>query len=113
MSEQDAREPQAGCLRSIMITYQISGYLTEFTGGRAEIQLDVAPETVAEALGQLWKAHIGLRDRVLTEQGVVRPHVNVFVNSEIVRRDKVLETRIAGDAEICIMPAVSGGFCCK
>jgi molybdopterin converting factor small subunit len=92
-----------------MITFQISGYLTEFTGGQAEIRLDVAPETVAEALGQLWKAHIGLRDRVLTEQGEVRPHVNVFVNSEVVRRDHVLDTGITGDVEICIMPAVSGG----
>jgi molybdopterin converting factor small subunit len=52
-----------------------------------------------------------LRDRVLTEQGDVRPHVNVFVNSEVVRRDHVLDTRITGDAEICIMPAVSGGCC--
>jgi sulfur-carrier protein len=92
-----------------MITFQISGYLTEFTGGRAEIQMDVAPDTVAEALGQLWKAHAGLRDRVLTEQGDVRPHVNVFVNSEVVRRDHVLDTGITGDVEICIMPAVSGG----
>jgi sulfur-carrier protein len=92
-----------------MITFQISGYLTEFTGGRAEIQLSESPASVGEALGQLWKAHVGLRDRVLTEQGEVRPHVNVFVNSEVVRRDRVLETEIQGDAEICIMPAVSGG----
>ena len=92
-----------------MITFQIAGYLTEFTGGQAEIRLDVSPETVAEALGQLWEAHVGLRDRVLSEQGDVRPHVNVFVNSEVVRRDHVLDTRIVGDAEICIMPAVSGG----
>ncbi len=92
-----------------MITFQIAGYLTEFTGGRAEIRLEGSPGNVAEALGQLWKAHVGLRDRVLTEQGEVRPHVNVFVNSEVVRRDHVLDTRIVGDAEICIMPAVSGG----
>jgi len=92
-----------------MITFQIAGYLTEFTGGRAEIKLDGAPVTVAEALNQLWTEHAGLRDRVLTELGHVRPHVNVFVNNRIVLRDRVLQTEIAGDAEICIMPAVSGG----
>jgi molybdopterin converting factor small subunit len=92
-----------------MITFQIAGYLTEFTGGRAEIQLAGSPANVGDALSQLWTAHIGLRDRVLTEQGEVRPHVNVFVNSEVVRRDRVLQTEIQGDAEICIMPAVSGG----
>jgi molybdopterin converting factor small subunit len=92
-----------------MITFQISGYLTEFTGGRAEIKIDRDATNVGEALNQLWSAHVGLRDRVLTEQGEVRPHVNVFVNSEVVRRDQVLQTDISGDAEICIMPAVSGG----
>src|SRR5438132_13854680 len=92
-----------------MVTFQIAGYLTEFTGGQAEIKLDSSPETVGGALNQLWNRHVGLRDRVLTEQGEVRPHVNVFVNSETVRRDQVLSIPITGDAEICIMPAVSGG----
>src|SRR5216684_5231188 len=92
-----------------MITFQISGYLTEFTGGRAEIALETSPASVGEALDCLWSEHIGLRDRVLNELGEVRPHVNVFVNSQTVPRDKVLQTEIVGDAEVCIMPAVSGG----
>lgn len=92
-----------------MITFQIAGYLTEFTGGRAEIKLEGAPPNLGEALNQLWSQHIGLRDRLLTEQGQVRPHVNLFVNGEVVARDRALQTTITGDAEICIMPAVSGG----
>ncbi len=92
-----------------MITFQIAGYLSEFTGGRAEIELDANPATVGEALNQLWGQHIGLRDRVLTEQGYVRPHVNIFVNSQVTSRDEVLQIPISDDAEICIMPAVSGG----
>jgi len=96
-----------------MITFQIAGYLTEFAGGCAEIKLDGAPRNVGEALNQLWQQHTGLRDRVLTEQGEVRPHVNVFVNSQVVRRDQALQVPISGDAEICIMPAVSGGLLSK
>jgi len=92
-----------------MTTFQIAGYLTDFAGGRAEIKLAGTPHNVGEALTQLWNEHAGLRDRVLTEQGEVRPHVNVFVNSEAVRRDQVLQVPISGDTEICIMPAVSGG----
>ena len=92
-----------------MTTFQIAGYLTEFSGGRAEIRLEGAPANVGEALSQLWRLHTGLRDRVLTEQGEVRPHVNVFVNSQVVRRGEVLQIPISGDTEICIMPAVSGG----
>ena len=97
--------------RFLMLTFQIAGYLTEFTGGRAEIKIDRQAATVGEALNQLWNAHAGLRDRVLTEQGEVRPHVNVFVNSDVVARDRVLQTTIDGSADICIMPAVSGGAC--
>src|SRR5712691_1301136 len=96
-------------LRPNMLTFQIAGYLTEFTGGRAEVKIEREAATVGEALNQLWSAHSGLRDRVLTEQGEVRPHVNIFVNSEVVRRDRVLQTALVGDTEICIMPAVSGG----
>ena len=92
-----------------MITFQISGHLTEFTGGRVEIQMDDSYSTVGEALDRLWSEHVSLRDRVLNEMGEVRPHVNVFVNSQTVRRDQILRTEIAGDAEVCIMPAVSGG----
>jgi molybdopterin converting factor small subunit len=100
--ERDAREPA-------MITFQIAGYLTEFTGGDAEIRLDATPSTVGEALKRLGERHVGLRDRVLTEQGQVRPHVNIFLNSQVLRRDQALQSPIEGDAEICIMPAVSGG----
>ena len=93
-----------------MITFQITGYLTDFTGGDAEIKVDAQPATVGEALNELWNRHSGLRDRVLTEQGEVRQHVNIFVNSNAVRRDEVLDTSLDGMADICIMPAVSGGF---
>jgi sulfur-carrier protein len=93
----------------IMITFQITGYLTDFTSGDAEIKVDAEPGTVREALNELWSRHSGLRDRVLTEQGEVRQHVNIFVNSSVVRRDEVLDKSLDGTADICIMPAVSGG----
>lgn len=92
-----------------MITFQISGYLVEFTGGQAEITVAAVPASVGEALEVLWNQYVGLRDRVLTERGEVRPHVNVFVNGQVVRRDQVLQTAISDNSEICIMPAVSGG----
>ena len=92
-----------------MIIFQIAGYLTEFTAGAAEIKIEATPVTVRDALNDLWEQHVGLKDRVLTEQGEVRQHVNIFVNSGIVRRDQVLDAPLGQSAEICIMPAVSGG----
>jgi molybdopterin synthase sulfur carrier subunit len=92
-----------------MITFQIAGYLTEFTDGNAEIRIDTTPKTVRDALNELWNRHVGLRDRVLTEQGDVRQHVNIFVNNSVLRRDEVMQAALGGNTEICIMPAVSGG----
>jgi len=93
-----------------MITFQIAGYLTEFTAGAAEIRIEGTAATVRDALNDLWAQHVGLKDRVLTEQGEVRQHVNIFVNNSIVRRDQVLDAPLNDTAEICIMPAVSGGL---
>lgn len=53
--------------------------------------------------------HPGVRDRVLTEQGEVRPHVNVFVGDESIRYTGGLATPLGEGAEVSIVPAVSGG----
>ena len=55
------RSPDRSGLRSAMITFQIAGYLADFTGGDAEIKLDVTPATVRDALDELWQRHAGLR----------------------------------------------------
>jgi molybdopterin converting factor small subunit len=93
-----------------MVTINIAGFLTDFTGGLHVISLGARPRTVSEALGELWQLHPGLRDRVLTEQGHVRMHVNVFLDKENIRRKELLETQIPETCEITILPSVSGGL---
>ena len=92
-----------------MININITGFLTEFTGGRHQIPLETSAATVGEALAELWRLHVGLRDRVLNEQGQVRLHVNVFLNEENVRRQQSLSTSLRDGDEITILPSVSGG----
>ena len=46
------------------ITYLIPAYLRPHAGGRTELSLDVEGATLADALAALWRAHLGLRDRV-------------------------------------------------
>ena len=94
---------------SIMITFNVAGFLTDFTNGRSQIVIDSSAATVGEALDGLWQQHLGLRDRVLNEQGALRPHVNIFLNDENVRRKQMLETSLQENCEITILPAVSGG----
>ena len=92
-----------------MTTINISGFLTDFTGGRNTITLDGSPATVSEALAQLWQVHPGLRDRVLNEKGQIRLHVNIFLEDENIRRKELLDTELPENSEITILPSVSGG----
>ena len=92
-----------------MITINVTGFLTEFTDGRHLITLETSAATVGEALAELWRRHVGLRDRVLNEQGQIRLHVNVFLNDENIRRQQALATPLHEGDEITILPSVSGG----
>jgi len=85
------------------------GYLRAFTGGQSVVWLEGSPATVGEALALLWALHPGVRDRVMTEGGEVRLHVNVFVGSENIRYTGGNSTAITDGSEISIVPAVSGG----
>ncbi len=68
-----------------------------------------SPATVNEALAALWAMHPPLRDRIVTEQGQVRQHINVFVGNDCIRYTGGLATPLPEGAEISIVPAVSGG----
>ena len=91
-----------------MISFQIPGYLRQYTDGASRVETETVP-TVGEALNRLWALQPGVRDRVIDEQGQVRPHVNVFVGIESIRFTGGLQTPVADGAEIWIVPAVSGG----
>lgn len=92
-----------------MITFNVAGFLTDFTDGQGQIVVDSRATTVADALDSLWRRHLGLRDRVLNEQGNLRPHVNIFLNDENVRRKQMLDTPLPANCEITILPSVTGG----
>lgn len=71
--------------------------------------LSPAARTVAEALEELWRLHPGVRDRVLTERGAVRPYVNIFVGQANIRDAGGLAAPVSEGCEILIVPNVAGG----
>lgn len=91
------------------MTFHIPGPLRSFSGGRSDVELEAPAATLFEALQALWTACPGMRDRVVTEQGQVREHINIFVDKENVRYTGGLATPVSPGTEISIVPAISGG----
>jgi molybdopterin converting factor small subunit len=65
----------------------------------------VQAATVREALRALESAQPELRGWILDERGLVRRHINVFVDGEMGRE----ETALDADARVDVLPAISGG----
>src|SRR5439155_7288620 len=91
------------------ITFHIPGPLRSFAEGRTQVELEMSAATLSDALEALWIVCPGIRDRVITEQGQIREHINVFVGNEDVRYTGGLATPIPAGSEISIVPAISGG----
>jgi molybdopterin converting factor small subunit len=91
------------------VTFHIPGALREFAGGRSQVDFEQPHTTVGSALLALSTLCPGMRDRILTEQGELRQHINIFVGDENIRYTGGLATPVPPDAVISIVPAVSGG----
>ena len=83
--------------------------LTPYAHGLGTVQLDATCATVRDALEQVAERWPALVDRVLTEQGELRRHVNIFVGDESIAFLDGLGTAIDEGTTITIVPAVSGG----
>jgi molybdopterin converting factor small subunit len=94
----------------MQVSFHIPGPLREFTGNQRAVEVEVKTgANLLEALQVLFTAYPGLRYRVVTEAGEVRPHVHIYVANENVRYTGGLATAIPAGAEISILPAISGG----
>lgn len=83
--------------------------LTPYARGASTITVDASCATVRGALASVAAQWPALTDRVLTEQGELRRHVNVFVGDESIGFLDGLESHVPDGATITIVPAVSGG----
>ncbi len=92
-----------------MITVELPKALGVHVGGKSTVILDEPCATVGDALTALGRRSPGALDRVMDEQGSVRPHVNVFVNEENIRFADGLSTPVPDRSTITVLAAISGG----
>jgi molybdopterin synthase sulfur carrier subunit len=83
--------------------------LYPYARGSSTLLIDEHCHTVKDAFSAVAKNWPGVLDRVMTEQGVVREHVNVFVGEDSIRFADGLATRVDDGDTIMIVAAVSGG----
>jgi molybdopterin converting factor small subunit len=69
----------------------------------------VTGETVAEALGQVWRQFPALRSYILDDQGAVRRHIAIFVDGSRITDLQCQSDPVRQDSEICVLQALSGG----
>lgn len=86
-----------------MATVRLRNPLRQKAGDRADHAVGGA--TVLEALRELERAQPGLDGWILDERGMIRRHINVFVNGE----PGASETAVGEDDRVDVLPAISGG----
>jgi sulfur-carrier protein len=82
---------------------RVRGPLKQLAGDRSEHAIEGG--TVGDLLQALERAHPAASGWILDERGVLRRHINVFVNGE--RGGQ--ETPVGADDRIDVLPAISGG----
>ena len=91
------------------LTFMIPGPLRELAVNRDQVRVDGTARSLSEALSLLWADCPAIRDRMVTELGELRPHINIFVDGESIRYSGGFGTPVRDGAEIFILPALSGG----
>jgi sulfur-carrier protein len=86
-----------------MALVRLRGPLKRLAGDCSEHTIDGG--SVGELLAAIESAHPAAKGWILDECGVLRRHINVFVNGELGEQD----TRVGADDRIDVLPAISGG----
>ncbi len=81
----------------------VHGPLRRLAGGAGEHRLRAT--TVVGLLRELEREHPALGGWIVDERGLIRRHINVFVDGERGGEDTV----VAADARVEILPAITGG----
>ncbi len=88
------------------VKVRIPSQLRQLTGGEGMVDIDAG--SVGGIIMELENRHPGIAERLL-DNGALRRFINIYVDGEDIRFAEGLETPVADDAEISIVPAVAGG----
>ena len=91
-----------------MQTIKFTQALKRFYPDLGELEMEV--ETLEEVINKLDQQFKGIKNYILDDQGILRQHVNIFVNGKMIEdREELSDSISEEDCEIFIMQALSGG----
>lgn len=90
-----------------MAILKIPTPLRSYTDGQAEV--NVAGGNISEVMQDLVQQYPTLRPHLFNGEGRLRPFVNLFVGENNVNDLQGLETPLAADARVLLIPSIAGG----
>ncbi|MGN6380356.1 MAG: MoaD/ThiS family protein [Gaiellales bacterium] len=90
-----------------MPTVRMPPILRQAVGGAREVDADGS--SVREVLDDLTSRFPAVRGHLLDDGGGLNRFVNVYVNNEDVRLGEGLDTAVASDSTVIVLPAMAGG----
>jgi adenylyltransferase/sulfurtransferase len=90
-----------------MIKVLIPYALRSFTERNAEIE--VSGKTAGEAINALADAYPDIKAHLFADNGQLRDFINLFVDGKNVNSLQGLDTPVADNGEVMIVPAIAGG----
>lgn len=91
-----------------MPTLSIPSPLRTYTEGARSI--DIQSANVGGAVQELVTSYPALNSHLFTEEGSLRPYVNLFLNDEDIRHLQGLETELEAGDQLRIIPSIAGGL---
>jgi molybdopterin synthase sulfur carrier subunit len=89
------------------VTVRVPGPLRRLTDGKPEVEVEGT--TVSQALASLDERFPGFNDRLYDANGQLRQFINIYLNDSDIRFGQGLETPVAENDDLSIVPAVAGG----
>ena len=89
------------------VAIRLPTVLRSAASGQSVVTVD--GETIGEVLETLQQTYPAIAGQVLTNDGSLHRFVNVYVNDDDVRYLDKLDTKVAPDDVVSILPAVAGG----
>jgi molybdopterin synthase sulfur carrier subunit len=91
----------------VTVEVRLPNILRPMAGGEPVVPAEGA--TLREVFDNLVRQYPGLRPSLLTPEGEMHRHLNVFLNDDDVRYLGKLDAKVGDSDTVTLMPAVAGG----